>query len=145
MVGSDGNRCISEHEERCAVVDARCVAGGRRAIALERRFQFHQRLDRGARLDVFVGVEGDIALPGGLDDWHDLRLETALSNRHCGAPVGVGREDVLFLTGDAPFDHQIFRSDAKWPTPNGSINVATIVSINFISSMRTPLRISVER
>ena len=31
------------------------------------------------------------------------------------------------------------------PTPNGSVSVATIVSIIFVSPMRAPLRIAVDR
>ena len=32
-----------------------------------------------------------------------------------------------------------------WPTPNGSVSVATMVSISLVSPMRAPVRIAVER
>jgi hypothetical protein len=32
-----------------------------------------------------------------------------------------------------------------WPTPNGSVSVATMLSISLVSPMRAPLRIAVDR
>ena len=44
--------------------------------------------------------------------------------------------------------HLVHRFSAvmpMWPTPNGSVSVATIMSISLVSPMRAPVRIAVER
>ena len=64
-----------QHQGGRAVIDARGVAGGDRAVLVEGRAQLGQRLDRRAVADVFVLVDHRLALAGLHRHRRDLVLE----------------------------------------------------------------------
>jgi hypothetical protein len=142
VAGGAGRGRIRQHEERRAVIDAGGIAGRDAAVGLERRPHLGERFERGARLDVLIRIEGDVALAGLLDDGDDLRLEPpsaiAAAARRCDSTAS---SSCCWRV----MPHLAVRFSAvmpMWPTPNGSVSVDTIRSIILASPMRAPLRIA---
>ena len=92
-----------------AVIDARGVAGGDRAVLGEGRAQLGQRLIGRAMRMIFVLVDDDVALLGRDREGNDLVLELAGLLRGLGLVLGGDGELVLLFAGDLPFGGDILR------------------------------------
>ena len=92
------------HQRRCAVREARGVAGGHRAAGREGWLELGQHLDCRVGARALVGVDNARgALATGHRDGHDLRLKAALLSGGHRALVAAGRALVLLLAADPPF------------------------------------------
>src|SRR5437763_1409724 len=122
-VGADGGqrrqpellRLAVRHDDHrgAAVVDARGVAGGGRAVLLEGGLESREPLRGGVAARVLVGIEAKrLALLGGDLDRYDLRLELPALLRGGRLLLALGRELVLFVSADAIFAGDVLGGDA---------------------------------
>ncbi len=89
-----------QDERGGAVVDAGGVARRHRAFLVEGRPQLADRVESGAVLGIFVGVDDDVALARLDRDRDDLILELAGLLRGLGLVLRFDREVVLLLARD---------------------------------------------
>ena len=102
----------SEDQRGGAVVDARRIAGGHRAILLERGFQRREPVQRRTGLRVLVDCEAHVR-PAARDlDGQNLVAEAASENRLCRAPLALKREGVLIGARHPPARGDVLGGDA---------------------------------
>ena len=90
-----------DQHARGAVGDLRGVAGGDRAVLLERRLELGERLGGGALADALVGAELLLRAVEIDDDRDDLVVEAALVAGDRGALLALGAERVEVVAGEA--------------------------------------------
>src|SRR5207302_794077 len=99
-----------DHDAGRTVVDARCVGGSHRSVLGKCRPQAADRLQRGPRLDEFVGGEGEwVALALRNHHRDDLVLEHSRFLRGFGLVLARDREFVLLSPRNTVLFGDIFR------------------------------------
>src|SRR6516225_1585118 len=91
-----------QHYRSGAIIDARGIAGGDGAFFVEGGTQLADRVERGAVLGIFVGIDDDIAFAGLHRHRRDLVLEPARLLRRFGLVLRADRERILLLARDLP-------------------------------------------
>ncbi len=91
---------LHQHQGRGAVVDARGIAGGHAAVLGEGRPQLGDRLEGGAVLGIFVGIDHDIALARLHRNGRDLVLEFSRLLGRLGLVLRCNGELVLLRARD---------------------------------------------
>src|SRR5690606_3316560 len=91
-----------QHHGGRAVIDARRVARGHRAVLLERRLEARDGVDRDTLADILVLIDDRVALAAGDRHRRDLVLEPAGLPGRLGLVLRGDGETVLLLARDLP-------------------------------------------
>ena len=102
-----GERAVRHQHRRCAAVQARCVAGGDRAVRAERRFQFRERVERRIGAGRLVPRERHARLALQDLDRRQLGVELPVGQRGGKALLRAQRPAVLAAARDVELAREI--------------------------------------
>ena len=103
---------LHQNHRRGAVIDARGVACGDRALLVEGGAQLAERFERGAVLGIFVRIDDNVAFATLDGHWRDFVLELAGLLRRLGLVLRRDCKFVLLLARDLPLPGDVLRGIA---------------------------------